>query len=36
MPSTGELVHLVLPFAGVFLIMLIFFYLKQGRRKIHE
>nr|WP_277989423.1 LPXTG cell wall anchor domain-containing protein [Enterococcus hulanensis] len=32
MPSTGELVHLALPFAGVFLVMLVFFYLRKGRR----
>lgn len=33
LPSTGELVHLALPFAGVFLVMLVFFYLKRGRRR---
>lgn|GEM_PF-6270909 len=31
LPSTGELVNLVLPFAGVFLVMLVFFYLKKER-----
>lgn len=36
LPSTGELVHLALPFAGVFLLMLVFFYLKKERREGHE
>lgn len=36
LPSTGELVHLALPFVGVFLVMLVFFYLKKERRKAHE
>lgn len=36
LPSTGELVHLALPFAGVFLLMLVFFYLKKEGRKAHE
>lgn len=34
LPSTGELVHLALPFAGVFLVMLVFFYLKRGRKRV--
>jgi LPXTG-motif cell wall-anchored protein len=33
LPSTGEMVQLALPFAGVFLIMLVFFYLKRERRR---
>lgn len=33
LPSTGELAHLALPFVGVFLIMLVFFYLKRERRR---
>lgn len=33
LPSTGELVHIALPFIGVFLLMLVFFYLKKERRK---
>ncbi|MFR3685407.1 MAG: LPXTG cell wall anchor domain-containing protein [Enterococcus sp.] len=36
LPKTGELVHLALPFAGVFLIMLVFFYLRKERRKADE
>lgn len=36
LPSTGELVHLALPFVGVLLVMLVFFYLKKERRKVHE
>lgn len=36
LPSTGELFHLALPFAGVFLIMIVFFSLKKGRGKAHE
>ena len=36
LPSTGELVHLALPFVGVFLVMLVFFYLKKERRKNYE
>ena len=36
LPSTGELVHLALPFAGVFLVMLVFFYLKRSWREEHE
>lgn len=31
LPSTGELVHLALPFAGVFLMMLVFFYLRKNK-----
>ena len=33
LPSTGELVHLALPFVGVFLVMLIVFYLRRSRRE---
>ncbi|MBO0453688.1 LPXTG cell wall anchor domain-containing protein [Candidatus Enterococcus murrayae] len=33
LPSTGELIHLALPFAGVFLVMLVFFYFGKNRRK---
>lgn len=33
LPSTGELVHLALPFVGVFLVMLVFFYLRRSRRE---
>lgn len=33
LPKTGELIHLALPFVGVFLVMLVFFYLKKGGRK---
>lgn len=35
LPSTGELVHLALPFLGVFLVMVVFFYLKRERRNGH-
>lgn len=31
LPSTGELVHLALPFVGVFLLMLVFFFLRKER-----
>lgn len=33
LPSTGELVSTTLPFVGVFLTTLVFFYLKKERRK---
>lgn len=36
LPKTGELLNLALPFAGVFLIMSVFFYLKRDRRKTNE
>lgn len=36
LPKTGELVQTALPFVGIFLIMLIFFYLRKERRKMHE
>ncbi|MGP5430259.1 LPXTG cell wall anchor domain-containing protein [Enterococcus malodoratus] len=33
LPSTGELIHLALPFAGVFLLMLVFFYLRKNKEE---
>lgn len=36
LPSTGELLHLALPFVGLLLVMLVFFYLRKERRKTYE